>query len=520
MKQKKLVNVLVLAALTMVLTFYTQATQEYRLYFWEEQHLFLFDYISVLGQLGQPGGVALLLSSFAAQFMALPYAGAAIMFIIYVLATWLLAATLRILSVECPTGKQLVDNEEKEYRFFCLAPLALLPSVFLFLGGENIWYRFQADVAFVLLLLAVRLYLCARRWRVVVGIVLTALLYVTAGSVAVVFAVTALTIDVLRYGLRGLWALTCCGVAVACGAIAVLGKWCVSLEEALTPLMYYDWASSYFVPLYAWLLIPVLSAIALIFSRFMPKGQPRKQFAFFYTISIALSVYLPINLYGKAHNHSQYLSFSQQRWAQEGNWQRILMNADHRYATGLLSYPTLALAQRGELAVTANFVNWLPPQQSLVAPGPKEVQVKTMLANVYYECSYIAAAQQAAFEGNLITPGGCNGKLMQKMIDCSLILGKYGVAEKYIAKLEKTLFYSEWATARRAFLYNDAAIEADPVLGRHRRSLPANDVPETLKHNGFLGDLEDILALNPEQRITRQFAELYKKLTQNQPTSK
>ena len=57
------------------------------------------------------------------------------------------------------------------------------------------------------------------------------------------------------------------------------------------------------------------------------------------------------------------------------------------------------------------------------------------------------------------------------MVQTNLIYGEYAVAEKYIRLLEKSWTYREWAKQQRKFLYNDAEVENDPLLGSKRSLL-------------------------------------------------
>ena len=85
------------------------------------------------------------------------------------------------------------------------------------------------------------------------------------------------------------------------------------------------------------------------------------------------------------------------------------------------------------------------------------------------------------------------------LIQTNLVLGSYKVAEKYISLLEKTLFYSEWASSMRHFLNQPEAIKEDGTLGELYRALPVTD--EYVKYDGLLGDMRDILEVYPSPPI-------------------
>ena len=82
------------------------------------------------------------------------------------------------------------------------------------------------------------------------------------------------------------------------------------------------------------------------------------------------------------------------------------------------------------------------------------------------------ASQEMAFEANVSVIGAGSPRCLMRLVQTNLIFGTYPIAEKYIRLLEQMPVYRDWAKQHRAFLYNDAAVEADPLLGLKRRGLP------------------------------------------------
>ena len=58
--------------------------------------------------------------------------------------------------------------------------------------------------------------------------------------------------------------------------------------------------------------------------------------------------------------------------------------------------------------------------------------------------------------------------MTRRIAQCEIINGNYGVAAKYLRMLESSLFYRQWAKSQERFLYNSAAVNADPEYGRLR----------------------------------------------------
>ena len=74
-----------------------------------------------------------------------------------------------------------------------------------------------------------------------------------------------------------------------------------------------------------------------------------------------------------------------------------------------------------------------------------------------------------------------------------------------IAVLENTFYYKDWAKAQRKFLYNDEAVETDPLLGNMRRNLLAEN--HLIQMDGFDTDLMGSLGgQNPSNKAAFHYA--------------
>lgn len=81
----------------------------------------------------------------------------------------------------------------------------------------------------------------------------------------------------------------------------------------------------------------------------------------------------------------------------------------------------------------------------------------------YYTIGMVNEAHRWAFENMVMT--GLSPENLKMLIKTDLITGNYKVASKYIDILKKTIFYRKEARAFGKFLYNDAAVNANPELG-------------------------------------------------------
>ena len=451
-------------------------TQEFRFYNIESNDLFLYDLKDIWTRIQMTGGLASMLASFLTQFMRIPFAGAVIVTGLYMLVAYL---AYKVLSRIHESG--------------LMGGLAFLPAVFLFLCMENDYYRFQGHVAFVLMLSALCLYvhICRVKLRYLSGLLMIPVLYHAAGSVAMVFAVSAMLFEILKGGLRSIAAVAYPALYAAVAAVYVECSLVNGWEHAVTPYMYYDWPSTYFFPIYAWAMLPAMILAAYLVSRLNVKASLVLPLA---VSGLALSFLIAGNLYSQVHSRSYYRLLQEQYWAETGDWDRIISTADRRQPVFLVSYLNLALANKGTLV--QNFMHYNQQDlSSLMYPTPNLKTGFTMQSTVYQAWDYHAAARQAAFDVNVVTSGNRNPRQLQVLITANAALGADDVAEKYISVLEKTLFYRDEA---RALKENVGTVSV---------SLPHAD--NYLRYDGIKGDMRDILEVNPSNVILSQFYQVY-----------
>lgn len=156
-------------------------------------------------------------------------------------------------------------------------------------------------------------------------------------------------------------------------------------------------------------------------------------------------------------------------YARTEQWDEIIRHCHGPIKNYLyLTYLNRALAEKGELADRMFAFDQHGPQ-GLLASWNKTFTVSTLLSDAYFTLGEIALSQEMAFEGYVTVIGAGNPRNLQRLVQTNLIYGTYPIAEKYISILEKTYAYHDWAKRHRGFLYNDKAIEADPVLGPKRK---------------------------------------------------
>ena len=179
------------------------------------------------------------------------------------------------------------------------------------------------------------------------------------------------------------------------------------------------------------------------------------------------------------------------------NWKAIITSytddgrtADYEKLTLL----NLALAETGQLADKV-FHYTQAGSDGVIPPWNQTVEIGEQLSDLYWSMGHVAYAQRMAFETDVLDDRAFNPEMMIRLIETNLVSGAYDVAGKYIAILETDKQYRKTAASYRKYLNNDAAIEADPILGAKRRCIPEKDFISLVR--GIDEDLKDIARANP-----------------------
>ena len=171
----------------------------------EQQQLFLFDKTYIWGTLLKVGGLATLLARFIVQFFWNP--------------TVALVLTLLLLVLSAYMTWAFVRESRKDWK---VIPLCLVPSVFIGASLADNSLHFEFLTSILLVQAGLLLYKNIKSRKIFWGVILTIILYLTAGSAGILFAVCAALSGLVGEQRRttGFWPLLFIPVAAACGAAA------------------------------------------------------------------------------------------------------------------------------------------------------------------------------------------------------------------------------------------------------------------------------------------------------------
>lgn len=474
----------VLAALFAFLQMYCR----YHFFFIEQSRLFLFTGEYVMGRLSAPGGFAQVLSEFLVQFFRYPFAGAGITAVLLLLAG---IGTQRVVRWIMPSsGLSLL----------CLIPVASL--MFLHFDFN---YLVSGTVAFDLMLLALVLCLGISddRWRMAAEVIAVPLLYALLGAVACLFALAVSVYELLSRTPKPYLALLAVLVAGLCGLLSVYFAFLGEYRFAFLPDAYYHAAlHPKSVIYYSWITLLLVMVAAFLLRRRKTELGGRARVA---VVFLQLCALLSYSLWGVAtYGDGKAAKVKElDYYARTEQWDKIVDACRGRLTNYLnMCYLNLALAQRGELADGMFGFDQRGPQ-GLMVGWNKTDHVSSLLSDIAFAIGDVAMSQEMAFEAYVTAIGEGNPRMLKRLVQTNLIYGEYTVAEKYLRILSNTFYYKAWAEEHRRFLYDDAAVEQDALLGAKRRCLPRENHLSGL--NNVEKDLCAIAESNPESRVAIEY---------------
>lgn len=444
----------------------------------EQQQLFLYDRRYVAGVLFTSGGLSDLLARFLLQFFRDPALATAITAILLCLSSLLLWMIIRESSKD---GRSLLLS---------IAPAFL---IWASLTDNSLSFAYLTSIITVQALLLI--YKKIRTHRLPWGIFLSILSYIVAGPASIIFTAGACILE-LRVKAPKTWlCLIYLPIWFACALIAYLFADIATLGDALSPSFHYRLDSP--MPALHWAGWASI-ILACLLSRIRIKALKLAAALLLAASALAASYFISRNLVSEGSTASCEYEYHIAREDWDG---LIKATREQAWSPATANYLYLAYAKKGQLPDYLFKHENYGVSSLLYLPQARTVDVR--LAHIMYAMGNIAAAQNVAFNA-LFTTEGIAPQMLRLNIKIELIRGSYEVAEKYIALLEKSLYYRRWASSMRRFLYNDAVVEADPELGTARRSMRTSE--------GFVMDgnpvdeLMRVVRANPADRGAMQYA--------------
>jgi uncharacterized protein YxeA len=250
---------------------------------------------------------------------------------------------------------------------------------------------------------------------------------------------------------------------------------------------------------------PWLSLVILVvpwLTRFFPKrGNVMKTI-----IGIVLAIIIGLAFHvltNKRIDPDNYKFMELNSYVISSEWDKVIETCNHTSLNNTLfmNYLNLALSHQGKL-LQLLFHYPQRDASSLLCEYQKIPDVIQLQSFIYYQMGDVAAAQNTAFSASVCNRLGSPSAL-QLLVKTNLAYGAYEVAEKYIAQLEKTWKYKEWASYYRSLLDNEQAIDKDQEIMNLRKSLTKED--HFAVALGVMTDLDYVVEANPDNRAAFEY---------------
>ncbi|WP_304958772.1 DUF6057 family protein, partial [uncultured Parabacteroides sp.] len=436
-----------------------------------------------------PGGFSMLVAEFLVQFFIRPYIGPLVT-----------AALLTGVGI-CTAG--IVKRIAPASGLFILYVLPVLALLFMHFDFN---YRVQGTVCYLMMTALLCGYMRIRNdlFRLVAGCVLVPVLFWLAGSIAVLFAGMACLFEGLQKTPK--WYISLIGVAevllMGIGTVyfSLMGEY----RWVFGPDLYYHYTlHPKEIIYYSWICLPLVFLVAFFLRN--RKGLSGKKLFAGISCVVQLAM-IGIVLWWGIPKYSDAKTLRLKKldyFARTEQWDKTIEECKGKLTNFLyMCHLNMALANKGELSDKMfNFDQRGP--QGLLVQWNKSENISCMLSDIYFTMGATASSQEMAFEGYVSAMEDGNPRMLKRLVQTNLIYGTYPIAEKYISILEKTYAYRDWAESQRKYLYNDQAVESDPVLGTRRRMLP--DRNSLAMIDGLTGDLELFLEKGPANSAALQY---------------
>lgn len=468
-------------------------TLRFSFFFREQQQLFLFDKVYCLKLIFNPGGFAVWFARFIVQFFRVIWCGPIVTGGLLALISFINWRILRRL-----------DNLNWSL------PISFIPSLFLSVSLLDSYYYYEGITAYLFFIIGLLLYvklsdgILKSYFRLLIGLFLTIIVYYVAGAVTILFSVCAFLFDLLAGKKNSLLGLCYLLVAVFLGFLSV--RWGIEGLHmyTYTPADYYEITLPMpFVHYVSWWSLPIGMLFIFIVRNYLKNLFSSNLMEIFLIVGI---LFCYSKIYYSSLDHDLQKFYQNEYLTVEEQWDELLKfsakNASKSYSDA--NYMNLALIEKGILTNSLFDYPQHGPLSIAFISNNKVPDIR--LAHVLFTMGNMAATQNLAFNACQI-PNGYNPTMLKMILQIDLMRGAYPVALKYIELLEKSLFYSKWATEQRKFLFNDELVEQDAFLGMGRRSFPKEEA--FVLYNSPMDDLYKILDTNPENTKAMDYALAY-----------
>lgn len=431
--------------------------------FQEQYQMFLFDTGYFLERIVLPGGLADYISEFLVQFYYMPVLGGAI---------------IALLLMGIQTAVWGLMKQYGARHDFPGYLLSFLPSIALWcaMGDQNVLLSFVVALFGALVIGWIHNRFHNRLVKVVFELVSTALVYWLLGPVVFLYAVLMIGDTLKNAKQKG---NVFSGIGYSAVILILTVAWILLTTQTLqyplyrifAGLNYYRYPGAIsplpFVVMVWAVVIPFLGMIPCHRKTLQKLQQSKVVIVLSYVLVIVAS-WFGIKT---SFDEMTYELIDYDFLVRTEQWDKIIEKAEKKPATTPLgvSCVNLALSQKGMLADRL-FEFYQNGGEGLFPTFTRDMISPVSTAEIFFRLGMVNDAERYMFEAQEAIPNyRKSARLTRRIIECDIINGNYKVAAKLLRRLQKTLFYSNWANQTMALLGNEKAINRHPIYGKLRK---------------------------------------------------
>lgn len=431
--------------------------------FQEQYQMFLFDTGYFLERIVLPGGLADYISEFLVQFYYMPVLGGAII-------------ALLLMGIQAAVwGLMKQYGARHDFPGYLLS---FLPSIALWcaMGDQNVLLSFVVALFGALVIGWIHNRFHNRLVKVVFELVSTALVYWLLGPVVFLYAVLMIGDTLKNAKQKG---NVFSGIGYSAVILILTVAWILLTTQTLQYPLYRIFAGLNYYR-YPGAISPlpfvvIVWAVVISFLGMIPCHRKSLQKLQQSKVVIVLSYVLVIvaSWFGikTSFDEMTYELIDYDFLVRTEQWDKIIEKAEKKPATTPLgvSCVNLALSQKGMLADRL-FEFYQNGGEGLFPTFTRDMISPVSTAEIFFRLGMVNDAERYMFEAQEAIPNyRKSARLTRRIIECDIINGNYKVAAKLLRRLQKTLFYSNWANQTMALLGNEKAINRHPIYGKLRK---------------------------------------------------
>jgi len=471
---------------------YFAVFNRYHIAYQEQIQLFLLNRDYFVEFLSKPGGIVEYAGAFLIQFYINPFLGALIITIIGFIAFLLFRQILKKLDI---TGLL--------WQLIPVFLLAVLQSDYVFYIGYTI--GFLIAVAFFLFYIT----LDKKYIRFISASAGVVLLYIIAGEFAILTAILIILYELLHIKDKQAIIFIFLFILIFVFAHYLLFRFLWLLPGNyvwIKPVLIFGKATTKYGLLILLVYLPLLLAVSGIWINLLNKPLLKINSVWgILIINLLIIIFFSFSLIKYVYDYRTELLLGIDNKIQKSEWDKALNLSSIAPGNNqiVIFLTNIALYKTGRLGNEMFHYNQIGTDGLFLGWGNG---TSPFFGNeLFYQLGYINEAYRWAFEA--MVASGPSPRILKKLSLTSIINGDYEIAEKYLHKLEQTIFYRKWAKYYLKCINDSELLNADSEIREKRHFLVHSDFFANV--NNYEYELICLLENHPDNRMAFEYLMSY-----------